>query len=310
MLNLEIYPPELNGLVLSAIGPFQVIANLRLNSVRTGVWKLSSDTGNKCYYLKTYTRKQRWHPEVFAYTHWTGYLKPYVPELISSFEGDEWQAILITSINGTILREAELSSAANEAAYLKAGELTRVLHHSENGRWFGRPDKNGNPIELYHNADPVQYISNSIIDICKRCTQEGLLQSSEIELTHWALQNTQIFEPAKPVPISWDSTPGNWLVDNNGIFTGMIDFENMLWGIDVDNFSILFGRYFKDNKRAMKAYFEGYGAEILKERNIEVQICCIKMAIGDIYWGTLNKQPNVIHYGRELLHRIYDNNLL
>ncbi|APB70303.1 aminoglycoside phosphotransferase family protein [Paenibacillus polymyxa] len=310
MEQLELYPIELYGLVQPIIGPFQIITNYRPKSSRTGIWKLRSNIDNKYYYLKTYTRKQRWHPEVYAYNNWVNHLKPYVPEMIKAFEGDGWQAILITSIDGTIMRETILDSDAVEGAYRKAGELTRSIHNSRIGEWFGRPDKYGSPIELYHHRDPVNYVNNSIRDIANKCIQEGLLESSEVELLEWAFQNMEIFEHTKPVPISWDSTSGNWLVDKDGIFTGMIDFENMLWCIDVDNFSILFERYFTGNGSAMKAFFKGYGLEVLKEKNIQIKICCIKMGIGDIYWGTHNNSPKVREYGRNLMNQIYNNKLI
>ncbi|ETT63198.1 aminoglycoside phosphotransferase [Paenibacillus sp. FSL R7-277] len=309
MKPLDIHPTALYEQVQSDIGSFQVLRNYRLNSVRTGVWKLQSDQDSKCYYLKTYSRKQRWHPEVYAYRHWIGQLKPYVPELIAAYEGEGWQAILITSMDGLIMRDTELSPLAVEAAYRKAGELTKVLHDSQIGDWFGRPDINGNPIELSHNEDPVNYVSSSIREVTARCMEENLLQSSEISLTDWALQNVHVFRHSRPVPISWDSTPGNWLVDEQGFLTGMIDFENMLWGLAVDNFSILFARYFIDHPSARDAYFAGYGLEVLKDQSAEIQICCIKMALGDICWGTHNHQPEVVRSGRELMKRIHNQQL-
>ncbi|GIO83242.1 hypothetical protein J25TS5_01740 [Paenibacillus faecis] len=148
MEQFEIYPSELYGFVQSIIGPFQIITNCRPKSSRTGVWKLSSNIDHKYYYLKTYSRKQRWHPEVYAYQNWVGHLKPYVPEMIKAFEGDGWQGILITSVEGTIMRDTRLDPAAVEDAYCKAGEITRILHDSQIGEWFGRPDQNGTPIEL------------------------------------------------------------------------------------------------------------------------------------------------------------------
>lgn len=165
------------------------------------------------------------------------------------------------------MRETELDPGAVEAAYRRAGELTNLLHGSQTGKWFGRPDINGNPIELTPYVDPVQYVS-------------------------------------------WDSTPGNWLVDERGVLTGMIDFENMLWGIDVDSFSILFSRYFSGNPAAGKAFFQGYGPEVLRNRSAEIQICCIKMAIGDICWGNQHDAPEVVRYGRELLKNIYHRQLI
>ncbi|MFD2877746.1 hypothetical protein ACFTAO_19850 [Paenibacillus rhizoplanae] len=77
----------------------------------------------------------------------------------------------------------------------------------------------------------------------------------------------------------------------------------------MDNFSILFARYFIDHPSARDAYFAGYGLEVLKDQSAEIQICCIKMALGDICWGTHNHQPEVVRSGRELMKRIHNQQL-
>lgn len=310
METLKLYPEELENNVHTLIGPFEVLANYRPKSPRTGVWKLQATRDNRHYYVKTFTRKQRWHPEVYAYRNWIPRLNPYAPELVGTFEGEGWQAILITSIEGTIMRETELSREASDAAYRKAGELTRLLHDSQTGEWFGRPDQDGNPIELSHSRNPVTYVHDAIFDLSQKSRQASLLSSEESELADWALGNVNVFQQTKPVPISWDSTPGNWMVNAHGDFAGMIDFENMLWGIDVDTFSILFERYFAENVSGMQAFFQGYGIETLEAKRIHIQICCIKMGLGDIYWGTQNQSARVVAYGRALLDRIYQNKLI
>lgn len=291
MEQFDIYPSELNGIVQSIIGPFQIIMNCRPKSSRTGVWKLSSNVDQKYYYLKTFSRKQRWHPEVYAYQNWVNHLNPYVPEMIKAFEGEGWQGILITSIEGTVMRETSLDPDAIEDAYSKAGELTRLLHDSQVGEWFGRPDQYGAPIELYHDRDAVNYVHLSIKDLADRALKEQLLNSSEIELLDWALRNVKVFEHTKPVPISWDSTPGNWLVDENGVFTGMIDFENMLWGIDVDHFSILFERYFAGDAFAKRAFLKATGLK------------CLRRKVGKSKYAAL-RWPSAIFIGEpEITHR-------
>jgi aminoglycoside phosphotransferase len=300
----------LESQVHTLIGPFEVLANYRPKSPRTGVWKVQALQDSREYYVKTYTRKQRWHPEVYAYRNWIAPLGPYAPELIGVFEGEGWQAVLITSIEGTIMRETALNQEASQAAYRKAGELTRLLHDSQSGEWFGRPDKDGNPIELSHNGNPVAYVHDAVLDLAGKCREQALLGPSEAELAEWALPHTDVFAGSMPVPISWDSTPGNWMVDNRGVFSGMIDFENMLWGIDADNFSILFERYFADNTPGLLAFFQGYGMEALESKKLHIQICCIKMGLGDIYWGTQNKSVRVVDYGRQLLDRIHRGQLI
>ncbi|MFM9331220.1 aminoglycoside phosphotransferase family protein [Paenibacillus mesotrionivorans] len=310
MEPLSLYPQELESRVRTLIGPYEVLGNYRPNSQRTGVWKVQSHRDNRYYYVKTYTRKQRWHPEVYAYRHWISPLGAYAPELVSVFEGEDWQAVLITSIEGTIMRETELTPEASQSAYRKAGELTRLLHDSQSGEWFGRPDKDGNPIELSHHRDPVKYVQTAVQELADSCRAQELLSPAEAELADWALRHTGVFENVKPVPISWDSTPGNWMVDNRGMFAGMIDFENMLWGIDADTFSILFERYFAEDTPGMLAFFQGYGLEVLEAKREHIHICCIKMGLGDIYWGTQNRSARIVDYGRQLLDRIHQGKLV
>ncbi|AIQ51924.1 phosphotransferase [Paenibacillus sp. FSL R7-0331] len=301
MQLLALHPFELHSGVESTLGAFEVISDLRPGSARTGVWKLRAAEGQKMYYLKTFSRKERWHPEVYAYKQWVNGLQPYVPELIAVYEGVGWQAILITAIEGTIMREAGLQPQALHAAYYKAGQLTRLIHESQSGEWFGRPDQNGQPIELFHHTDPVIYIRQSLSDLGTKCKEAALLQTAEAEGLIWALENADVFAGARPVPVSWDSTPGNWLVGAEGEFAGMIDFENMLWGVDVDSFAALFEKYFINDEVSMKAFFAGYGAEILQEKQIQLRISCIKLALGDIYWGTRQNVPGVAAKGRRLL---------
>lgn len=305
---------QLSEFIKNCIGPFQILANYRPNSSRTGVWKISSIRNKSCYYIKTFSRKERWSPEVYAYTNWLHPLKSYVPKLIDIFEQEGLYAILITSIDGVMMREADLDLKATTKAYHQAGELIKILHDSQSGAWFGRPDLNGNPIDRSPSKNPINYVYNSIQETTNRCEEQNLLTPMEIELVQWALQNIRVFERVKPVPISWDCTPGNWLVDDSGTLTGMIDFENMLWGIDVDHFSILFERYFVDNKVAMNAFFSGYGLEVLKDKKEQIQICCIKMAIANIYYGTQNGTQNnaqlIVNYVRNLLQKIYDDKLI
>jgi len=68
--------------------------------------------------------------------------------------------------------------------------------------WFGRPDKNGNPIEIYHHSDPVCYIKNSLLEIYNKGLGLNCYNSNEISLAEWALQNIEVFKDSIPVPIN------------------------------------------------------------------------------------------------------------
>ncbi|MNI86194.1 hypothetical protein D3C73_1432610 [compost metagenome] len=75
----------------------------------------------------------------------------------------------------------------------------------------------------------------------------------------------------------------------------------MLWGVDVDSFAVLFAKYFIHDEAVRDAFFAGYGPDILRQKQIQIRISCIKLAAGDIYWGTMNNMPGFAARGRRLL---------
>ncbi|MOA64070.1 hypothetical protein D3C78_1900030 [compost metagenome] len=60
----------------------------------------------------------------------------------------------------------------------------------------------------------------------------------------------------------------------------------------------------------MLAFFQGYGMEALEAKRQHIHICCIKMGLGDIYWGTQNRSARIVDYGRQLLDRIHQGKLV
>ncbi|HHW30257.1 MAG TPA: hypothetical protein GXX20_01065 [Clostridiaceae bacterium] len=125
-MSNQVTPEKLHYKLSKLLGEYEIINNYRPRSNRTGVWKIKSK--QKFYFVKTFSRKSRWHPEVYAYQNWILALAPYAPELIEVFEEENWQGILISTLPGIIMREANLSIVQMEKAYFKAGELTRLLH--------------------------------------------------------------------------------------------------------------------------------------------------------------------------------------
>lgn len=281
-----IYPIELHNRLIKTIGEYEVVNNYREGSKRTCVWKITSKSDSKNYFVKSYYRKSRWHPEVFAYKNWIPIIHPYAPYLIDSYEDSDLQAILVTELKGNTLREANnLSERQIENAYYKAGQLTQIIHSGFKGDFFGRPDCEGNPIEIFHHENPVYYYRQSILQSYNKGKKIGCFKSHEIDLAEWAVKNADVFENEYPRAVSWDSSPNNWIVNEEGEFQGFIDFENMLWGFDVDNFTILFERYFSNLPSGKEAFFRGYGYDILNEKSEKIKMACIKAGIGGIVWG-------------------------
>ncbi len=290
---------SLNKIVIDAIGKYEIIKSLRESSKRTSVYFVSANQ-NK-YYIKLFKRRARFEPEVFAYTYWNKAISKHTPNLVAIIDdGSDEFGLIMTELEGTILRETELSKEDEYLNYQKAGELSRVLQDSTKGRYFGRPSINGEPIEEYY-TDATVFLKESLKEIEEGLKSTDKLNKRESDLLEWANDRIHLFENEIPVPVSWDSTPGNWLTDKTKKFSGFIDFENMRWGIRCDTFGILYERYFLDDMRREQAYFEGYGKDFLENNQEKILFILIKMGLADIYYGTEFENDRSLTLGNRLL---------
>ncbi len=301
-----ITPLELHHKVFELLGDFTIIKNHREGSKRTGVWEIQAKCSMKKFYVKSFSRVNRWHPEVYAYKNWITSIKPFAPELVGVINDNGIYAIVISSLGGVTLMDARgLTDVQKEEAFYKAGELTKLIHNGFEGKFFGRPDIDGNPIEIYHSQDPVEYYEMAIKEALNHGKLKGYYNTKELLLGEWALNNSCIFKNEMPRPTSWDSSPNNWIVDeSNGDFLGMIDFENMLWGFAVDSFTILFDRYFPEFPKGEKAFFVGYGYDILTEKEGQIRLACIKSGLCNINFGYSFKDDRMVAIGRKMLGMI------
>lgn len=84
-------------------------------------------------------------------------------------------------------------------------------------------DVDGTPVDYQGNAvgrilfDPVEYVRHSFLIAFDKAVQLGILHPAELSLAEWALDSVSAFAGEKPVLVNGDYTPGNWLVDENGI---------------------------------------------------------------------------------------------
>lgn len=301
-----IKPLRLHNMVTLILGDYDIINSFREDSVRTRVWKIKTKKNSQNYFIKLFKRKSRWGPEVYAYKNWVPEILPYAPRLVKTIEEEDIYAIIISSIEGITLREAvNLSEEQIINAYNKAGEVTKILHEKFCGEYFGRPDCNGNPIEIYHHEDPIHYLTYNLNEILKKGKESSCFDKWEIELGKWALEHIYLFKNSIPRAINWDSSPNNWIVDEGtGKFLGLIDFENMIWGFEVDNFTIMYERYFPMFPSGKEAFFKGYGIEILEEKSREIKVACIKAGLANIIWAINYNDKKTLTLAKNMLTTI------
>lgn len=207
---------------------YKVIQSLREGSTRTGVFKL--EVQGEFYYLKIFQRRNRFEPEVYAYRNWMSVIKPKCPELVTVLDdrSSSTFGFVITDLDGEVMKDCDLTEDQKAVCYHEAGELTRKLHSSFTGEYFGIPDLDGNPIDANW-ATAIEYYIEQLSGFTNEIKQMNRFDAVLKELYSWAMNNVDILTDEKAVPVSYDSTPGNWIVGANGEFRGFIDFENMLW---------------------------------------------------------------------------------
>ena len=280
-----IFDEQTKALVEAHIGSFDVIKNHRGDSNRTGVLEVSAQ-GQRLF-VKIHNRLSRWHPEVFAYCNWMERLAPHAPAMVAKFNENECFGIITTAIEGQTVNEAQLEDEARLIeVYRNAGKLLRNIQENSAGTFFGQPAADGAPLGTA-TADPVVYIKDSLNSLFAACYDNRLTEYSHNRLLEWCLGNCDVFADDAPTPTNWDFSPNNWMVDKNGIFTGIIDFENMLWGLPLDSFGVVLERYAYNKPELAAALFEGYGLPSDEETAIKMKILAVKMAFADVLNGHL-----------------------
>ena len=285
----------------SSLGYYEILSSHRVHDARTGVWRLTADSGR--YFVKIHKEKRKWHPEIYAYKKWVSGYSPYAPKLIDTFEGDNSQGILLCDLEGVPLREVMLPEEKILRVYAKAGELTKQLHSLTVGSWFGVPDCEGQPLRGSE-VSAIDYMRMDFYKWCGKALTDNYLEKDETKLAVWALTNFDVYKDEPAIPINNDYTPGNWLVDSNGEFAGVIDFECMQWGLQADSFAILWLRYFVGRPMLEDAFFAGYGSNLADDKPKQVRHVCIKIGIANIVWGIEHSNKGNIKQGRALLKRI------
>ena len=290
-------------IINSIIGEFQIIKDHRKGSDRTGVLEIVVD--DKKMFVKLHNRLSRWSPEVYAYRNWNYILEGYAPKLIDYFCNNDIYGVIITPIEGRTVNEYQINNEdILKTVYYKAGEILKKLHTNFQGTYFGIPDVDGLPLEKNITTNPVNYINNSLENILKSGYDKGVLYESDKKLVQWCMNNSYVFKDSKPVPTNWDFSQNNWMVDSQGNFQGLIDFENMLWGIDMDSFGIIIERYTQNRPLLRKAIFEGYGLENSIKRQMQLRIISTKIAIADITYGANTEDKRLISLGRSLINNL------
>jgi aminoglycoside phosphotransferase (APT) family kinase protein len=163
--------------------------------------------------------------------------------------------ILMRRLPGDALSGTPVSSSALAGVYRQVGRALRAIHNiTRSGRYgYLGAHKPMEPQPTWRSAFEVMW--NKLIDDIERC---GGYTRSEGKLVRLALfNNLDIFDYSGPARLlHMDIWSQNILVDGEGDFTGLVDFDRAVWGDPEIEFAVL-----DYCGVSVPEFWEGYGHE-------------------------------------------------
>jgi hypothetical protein len=280
-----IFDEKTKILITSQIGDFEILNDHRKDSARTGVVEVLTGD-NRRLFVKIHSRLSRWNPEVYAYKNWIKPIENYAPALVADFYDTDVFGIITTPLRCKTVNEAQITDEdLLTRIYYEAGELFKEMQSNIRGTFFGIPKADGTPLDENAKTDPVEYIYDSIETLATLMLDNEILDYSYKSLIEWCLDNCNIFRDDYPAPTNWDLSQNNWMVDDNGIFTGFIDFENMLWSLPLDSFAVMQERYTFDKPHLLDSFYGGYGLVRNELTELKQKILSVNSSMASIDYG-------------------------
>jgi Ser/Thr protein kinase RdoA (MazF antagonist) len=138
-----------------------------------------------------------------------------------------------------------------------------------------------------------------------QAVQGGTIHKDELATlhVHAACERLPAFEEEKPVPCHRDYCAAIWLVNEKGIWTGVIDLEFAYWDVRVADFSRDPDWFWIHPPDLYDAFFEGYGGPLNQAEEQQLFVTRAESALSAILWGRNNALYGFEREGHEaLLH--------
>lgn len=286
----------------TALGPVKVLADHTRHHDSDLQATVRIETSLGICYAKIHANKAKWEQEVHGYERWAHTFGSSVPQLLA-IRDEPPLAIVVSEHPGKILEEVELASDQERAVWRAAGKTLVALHELAIGEYFGPCHRDGTcagkPI-----GDAVEYVSTNIQNELEHGLREGYLDATEQATIHAALALTPAFAGQDPVPCHYDYCPANWLVTEDGVWSGVIDFERSHWDIPASDFTRDPDWNWIERPDLMEAFFEGYGRISTPETEQQRLVADTYYALETIVWASRVGFHGSLREGREALAHI------
>jgi aminoglycoside phosphotransferase len=280
----------------SVLGPCEVVSGDARFHGRTTVSKLRARGGDA--YLKIHADRATWEPEAHGYEQWASAFGAQTPKLLGVYDAGPF-AILTSDMGGSNLEDAALSPEKQRDAWRDAGRALVALHDHAVGTHFGTPTRDGSVATP--GADAVEYIAAEFVDLMGRAEQTGWLSPGERAVVERARALIPAFEGERPTPCHRDYCPVNWIVDANGAWLGVIDYEFARWDVRVTDFSRYPDWDWMLRPDLTDAFMTGYGRPLTTVEQEQLLVARAKYVLGAVVWGRENAFYGFEQEGRDAL---------
>jgi aminoglycoside phosphotransferase (APT) family kinase protein len=268
--------------------------------LRGSTLRLDSPTGG-CF-VKLHRDRTHWESEVHAYERWAATFGDFAPRLLAVRE-EEPLALIISALPGRILEEVDLPPAKEQAVWRTAGQALAALHALPPGGCFGpaRRDGSCSGPQIH---DAREYITAEFDNWTERGLRIDCISADELAIVRDARTLIQAFAGEPPMPCHRDYCPANWLVTDEGAWSGVIDFEFSRWDVRAADFTRYPRWEWLERPEMVDAFFEGYGRTFTAEEIHQRSACHALYAIGAIVWGMENEYFIFAEEGKKALRVI------
>lgn len=286
----------------TVVGPCEVVSGDARFHGRTTVCRLRTSTGHA--YVKVYQDRAVWEPEVHGYERWARAFAGRTPALLGVYDAGPF-AVLVSDMGGTNLEDAALPVAKQRDAWRAAGEALTALHELAVGHHFGPCSRDGGSVGPPV-ADAVEYIAASYADLVERGARGAWLTAPELAVIERARAMIPAFDGEPAVPCHRDYCPVNWIVDADGEWIGVIDYEFSRWDVRVADFSRYPDWDWMLRPDLTDAFFEGYGRALSSVERDQLLVARVEYALGAVVWGREKEFFGFEQEGRDALVLLAD----
>jgi len=283
ILALKDGSDSLLGWCGNVLGDWQVVDDQSKEHMGhdSGVHRLASDRG-PCF-LKIHEDRAHWAAEVHGYERWAPVFGAKAPRLLGVHDSEPL-ALIVTALPGTVLERVTLRPEVEKAVWFDAGRALADLHALPPGSTFGVPGRDGRcapdaPL------DAVTWVSDDLDQWVATGRQHGCLTRDELWLVDAARELLPAFAGERPIPCHRDYCPANWMVDDAGRWTGVIDFEFSRWDVRISDLTRYPDWDYVERPEMVEAWMEGYGRTLSDQEERQRLVAHVQYALAAIVWG-------------------------